>query len=136
VRESDGPRPRVLVVDDDHDLRELIRSSLEIAGFDAFDAADGREAMGLFVDRSPDVVVTDIFMPEMDGLELLMKLREFLPRVPVIVISGGGQHRDRTSVRAALALGAVELLTKPCDMNDVVAAVRRALDGASAGTTD
>jgi two-component system response regulator AtoC len=117
---------RVLVVDDDPDLRAFVRLALEAAGYDVEVAANGREALQFFADNPPDVVVTDIFMPEMDGFELIMKLKGYEPRVPIIAISGGGRFRDPSIARPAIALGAVEMLVKPFDRSAIVAAVRRA----------
>jgi CheY-like chemotaxis protein len=127
LAESDDSAPYILVVDDDSDVRAALRVMLQETGYEIVEAVDGREAMKRFKARAPSVIVTDIFMPEMDGLELLVKLRDAVPRVPVIVISGGGRHRDTTVVRTARALGAIEVLTKPFTVDDIVNAVRRVL---------
>jgi CheY-like chemotaxis protein len=127
LAESNVSPSYILVVDDDPDVRTVLRAMLHGIGYEIVEAVDGRDAMKRFNERAPSVVVTDIFMPEMDGLELLVKLRDVVPRVPVIVISGGGRHRDTTVGRTARALGAIEVLTKPFTSDDIVSAVRRVL---------
>jgi DNA-binding NtrC family response regulator len=127
LAESNVSAPCILVVDDDPDVRAALHVMLQGTGYEIVEAVDGRDAMKRFNERAPSVVVTDVFMPEMDGLELLLKLRDIVPRVPVIVISGGGRHRDTTVARTARALGAIEVLTKPFTLDDIVNAVRRVL---------
>jgi CheY-like chemotaxis protein len=136
VSAPDVSPSHILIVDDEADLRALMRKTLERAGYELVEAADGREAIRSFRERTPALVITDIFMPEMDGLELIMTLRDHVPLVPIIVISGGGRHQDGTAALAARALGAKVVLTKPFTSDDILTAVRRLLgarDGDLAG---
>jgi CheY-like chemotaxis protein len=86
---------RVLVVDDNPDMRAFVRIALERAGFETNVAADGRRALDLQREHPADVLITDIFMPEPDGLELIQQFRSRFPRTKVIAISGGGKFARR-----------------------------------------
>jgi CheY-like chemotaxis protein len=123
----DRRRVRVLVVDDVAPLRRIIRLALEAAGFDVVEASNGYEAAKLFHASPADVVVTDLYMPEEDGIELIGQLREFIPRVPIVAMSGGGIYDDSTALLAAERLGADATLTKPFTPDEMVAAVRSVL---------
>ena len=127
----------ILVVDDEAEVAEAIRRVLERSGFDvavANGVADGLQAAQA---QQPDIVVTDIIMPKANGIELIKTLREHHPRVRVIAISGGGSFglhaykpdaiKTHAYLAAAREAGAQEVLTKPFDMNDLLAAVRRQL---------
>jgi DNA-binding response OmpR family regulator len=127
----------ILVVDDERDVAEAIEAVLAHAGFTvvvALSAASGLEAAAR---QRFDVVVTDIIMPKVNGLELIRKLRADHPRVRVIAISGGGSFGplslkpDAISTHAFIAAakeaGAEDVLTKPFDMDDLLCAVRKHL---------
>lgn len=125
----DVVRPtRVLVVEDDEGLRSLICATLERNGYEVAEAQDGREAMRRFEARPADVVVTDIYMPVKDGIELIQELGAYVPRVPVIAISGGGQTHDASALAAAEWLGAIAVITKPFGSPALLDAVRRAVE--------
>jgi CheY-like chemotaxis protein len=121
---------RILVVDDNEQLRRLTRLTLGLEGFEVVEASNGREAIQKFEAEPVDVVVTDLFMPEEDGLELIGRLRQFIPRVPIIAISGGGSLRNNASLQAAGMLGADDVLEKPFDPDDLAAMIRRVLAAA------
>lgn len=127
----------ILVVDDENEVGAVIRRVLERAGYTvnvANSAASGLEAVAA---HAPDVVVTDVIMPKVHGVELIKILRERYPRIRVIAISGGGSFGplaykpEAISTHAYLAAareaGAQEILTKPFDLTDLLAAVRRLL---------
>jgi DNA-binding response OmpR family regulator len=120
---SEGNK-RVLVIDDDSDLRELIQALLQNEGFDVLSAADGREAFELQKTRPADVVVTDIFMPDKDGIETIFEMRRKFPRTRVIVMSGGGSTLRTDFGSLALELGAVKFLKKPFQPQELIDAVR------------
>ena len=111
---------RVLVIDDNEDMRELIRYILVDQGFEVDTAANG--ALGLESQRrsAAEIVITDIFMPEVDGLETLMTLRREFPHTKIIVISG----RAADYLPSAEALGAAKTFTKPFSLDALAAAVR------------
>ncbi|WP_428560776.1 MAG: response regulator transcription factor [Solidesulfovibrio sp. DCME] len=105
----------VLVVDDDPSIRALIRLYLEGAGYGVREAGDGRQAMRQLADQPPDLVVLDIFMPEMDGLEVLQQLREQCRSCKVMAISGGSAKIGMDLLGHATIFGADAVLEKPFD---------------------
>jgi len=115
---------RVLVVDDDPCIRDYLEALGARRGWRIFVAAGGEEALGSLGETRPDVVTLDVMLPGIDGLETLRRLKELLPDVPVIMVSG--QERRGTADRAR-ALGASEFLCKPFAAEDLEAAVRSAL---------
>ena len=121
-----GVMPRVLVVDDEPDIADLLTDALTIRGYAASTAHDGPEALQRVKDARPQVVLLDIDMPGMNGLEVLRRLREFDPEVVVIMVSG---IRDEKTSQAALALGAAEYFTKPMDTQALVRSLRRHIPG-------
>ena len=122
----------ILVIDDDADVRAGIRRILERAGHLVVEAEDGRAAMDLSHDP-PDLVITDINMPEMDGIEVILSLAEDEEEIPIIAVSGGGKLPKELLLSSADALGAVRSLAKPFEMTDLVAAVDAALAGSTSG---
>jgi len=124
---------RILVVDDEEADRTFQQTVLEGAGHEIFLAEDGGEALRALAGRGIEVVLTDLQMPKVHGLELIMLLRDFAPRPTIIAISGTGT----TQLDMAHALGAERTLTKPVDPDELIAAVAEALAGrASAGASD
>ncbi len=116
----------VLVIDDEDIVRDSISTYLEDSGFIVDQAADGREGLERFRAVTPDVVLLDLRMPRMDGLEVLEAMAGELARVPVIVVTGAGVLQDAV---AALRLGAFDFVTKPIvDMAVLEHAVNRALE--------
>jgi DNA-binding NtrC family response regulator len=117
--------PAILVVDDDEGMRHLLGRILERAGFAVFTAAHGREALERIRARSVDAVITDMVMPEMDGIELIRALVAEYPSVPIVAISG--VHDWGSYFRMALRLGAKAGLQKPVSPADLIRAVRELL---------
>jgi two-component system OmpR family response regulator len=124
-----GPPPCVLFVDDDPDAREIASIQLVSAGFEVVTAANSVEALALFDARAVDVVVTDIFMPAEDGIELIQDVRARKPRFPIVAISGSSL-RHLKALGVASTLGADALVEKPCCAGELVAAVRLVLEAA------
>ena len=120
-------RARVLLVDDEPDIRRLLSRHLERLGYTVQEAADGEEAVALMKAAIPDVVVTDMAMPRLDGLGLLEQLRSVDPGLPVIVLTG---HGSFDNVIAAMRRGAAfDYLLKPLeDLNVLEVAVSRAVE--------
>jgi len=120
---------RILIIDDDHDVRALMQRELEAAGHEVRSAENG--AQGLTLQRAApcDVVVTDIYMPEKEGLETIRDLREQFPDVKVIVISGGGRIGTPTGRIAIVAreLGVTAVLDKPFDPRTLLQSIDSAL---------
>jgi CheY-like chemotaxis protein len=117
----------VLVIDDDEEHRTLVREILVRAGHRVEEAADGAQGLRLFGKRRPDLVVTDINMPGIDGHEVISALKVLHADVPIIAISGGGAvEKDELLLRAA-SLGASEVISKPFEFRQLVGAVSRAV---------
>jgi DNA-binding response OmpR family regulator len=115
---------KILVVDDDSTVRELLRVVLEREGYHVTTAADGKEAIRLFRQKPADLIITDIIMPEQEGLKTIYDLRRDHPSVPVIAISGGGQYGLGDYLEAATAFGADRTFAKPFDRSELLDAVR------------
>ncbi|WP_437686362.1 sigma-54-dependent transcriptional regulator [Sorangium sp. So ce176] len=116
---------KVLVVDDEASARSGLEKLLRQEGYAVDAAADGAEALEVAAERPPDVVVTDLKMPKMDGMALLGKLREQDPSLPVIVVTAFG---DVTSAVQAMRAGAEDYLTKPVDFDALLLSIERALE--------
>jgi DNA-binding response OmpR family regulator len=127
----------VLVVDDEVEVGEAVRRVLEQSGFAVSVVSSAEAALRALEQAQPDIVVTDIIMPRVHGLELIKTLRKSYPRVRVIAISGGGNFGplaykpEAISTHAYLAAareaGAHEVLTKPFDLDELLAVIRRHL---------
>ena len=121
-------RRRILVVDDEPQLTRVLRTGLTSHGYDVRVAADGDAALQTFGDWPPDLVVTDLSMPETDGLELCRRLRQ-VSQVPIVVLSVRGEERTKVE---ALDAGADDYVTKPFGMDELLARIRAALRRAPA----
>src|SRR5205823_4422921 len=113
---------RVLLVEDDRDLAEVTQAALELEGLAVTVAHDGREGLEAAGRLHPDVVITDLIMPVLDGLQLIQRLLTGAERPPVIAVSAVGSR-----LHAARELGAVEALVKPVHPRDLAAAARKAV---------
>ncbi len=113
----------ILVVDDDQGLRELVRISLEHEGYRVIQAANGLECVSAVREQQPDLVILDVMMPEMDGLEACSRLREF-SRVPVLMLTAKVQSID---IITGLDKGADDYLIKPFNMDELTARIRALL---------
>ena len=118
-------KPCVLVVDDSPDLLEMYAFSLALAGFEVRKAADGLKALDSINERKPDVVITDLMMPEMDGLMLIKHIRETvaLTGLPILVLSAGSE----AYLDEAQLVGATKVIPKPVDPLCLGAEVRHLL---------
>ncbi len=120
---------RILIVDDNATLAGTVRRVLERSGHEVRVAATGLEGVRQYREQAADLVLLDIHMPEMDGIEALAQLRAIAPRLPVIVMSGGAQTRGLDLLADAVLLGASGTLQKPFSIDDLLGAVGRALTG-------
>lgn len=118
------PKPRVLVVEDDRAVRESLRRSLEFNGYDVHLASDGAEALAGIAGVSPDVVVMDVMMPRLDGLETTRALRTAGNKVPILVLTARDAIGDRVE---GLDAGADDYLTKPFALQELLARLRALL---------
>ena len=112
----------ILVIDDQEPVRALLRIALEGAGHEVLEASNGRLGLALYRERSADLIITDIVMPEMSGLELMVELTRNFSNVKVIAISGGLESEGPLNV--AKLLGARQTFQKPLDMEKLLSAVR------------
>ena len=112
----------ILVIDDEESIRTLLRVILEGAGYEVLEAANGRLGLEVYRERSADLIITDIAMPEMDGLELMAELNRSHPQVKVIAMSGGLESAG--PLNAAKLLCARQTFQKPFDIKQVLSAVR------------
>ena len=119
-----GPRPKVLVVDDDKAVRESLRRSLEYNGYDVALACDGAEALAGIGGTAPDVVIMDLMMPRLDGIEATRALRSAGNDVPILVLTARDAVGDRVE---GLDAGADDYLTKPFALAELLARLRALL---------
>jgi len=118
-----GNAQLVLIVDDDPHIREVVRFALEKAGYGTISASDGREAVAMFQEHEPDLIVLDILMPEMDGTEVCRILRG-QSNVPIVFLSSRDEEVDRI---VGLEVGGDDYVTKPFSPRELVARVKAVL---------
>ena len=118
---------RVLVIDDDELARTLLQRMLVEEGHEVEEAIDGAEGLRLFGKNPPDLVLTDINMPGLDGHDVIEAIQMLHPDVPIIAISGGGPSTREELLLKASALGADQIVMKPFEFTQLVSAVERAL---------
>jgi two-component system, OmpR family, response regulator MprA len=115
---------RVLIVDDDRSLREALRRTLTLGGFETVSAGSGEEALAQVAEASPDALVLDVGLPDLDGLEVCRRLREAGNRVPVLMLTARDAIEDRID---GLDAGADDYLVKPFDVGELKARLRALL---------
>ncbi len=120
---------RILIVDDTADMRELLKNIVELAGHQVVEAESGRAGLESFATQPADLVMTDIIMPDMDGNELIAKLRAVAPKVKIVAVSGGGRVRNLGVLQVAQKFGADRVLSKPFRKEDVLRVVDELLKG-------
>lgn len=111
---------RILIIDDDASVRLTLRSTLEAVGHVVTEAADGSEGIEQFIAESSELVITDILMPNKEGLETIMNLRKIKRNLRIVAISGGGRIKAVDFLEAAKDLGADAVLKKPFHMADLL----------------
>jgi len=119
------PKPRILVIDDESAIRESLRMMLEYEGYECLGAATGQEGLAIAERENPDLVLLDVKMPGMDGLEVLDRLRAMSDALPVIVVSG---HGTISTAVEATKKGAFDFIEKPFASDRVLVSLRNALD--------
>jgi two-component system, OmpR family, KDP operon response regulator KdpE len=122
-------KPRILVVDDEPQLIRVLRTGLTSHGFEVRAAADGLAGFEVFSDWQPDLIITDLAMPKLDGLELCRRVRA-ISQVPIIILSAKGEEKTKVE---ALDIGADDFVTKPFGIDELLARVRASLRRAHAG---
>jgi CheY-like chemotaxis protein len=117
----------ILLIDDDEAFRSMLRRTLQRLGHTVTEAADGAAALRVLRDATVDLVMTDIIMPGMEGIETIRALRRGHPQLNVIAMSGGGRIKAEGYLDDAKAFGAVRVLRKPFDGEELLAALEDAL---------
>ena len=121
----------ILIVDDEAMLRRTLRAILEKGGHKVSEAGDGKRAIEMFTADKPDLVLTDIIMPNREGIETIGELRRQDPHLPIIAMSGGGRTSAELFLTLASNLGATTTLAKPIRQAELIAAIDASLSGAA-----
>src|SRR5215210_7289006 len=122
-----GAGQRILIVDDDPGIRRTLHILLSREGYQVTQARDGVEALRLWRDHGGDLVITDLHMPEKNGIETIIELLSHSPGTRIIAMSGGGQTKRLDLLGDAAMLGAVLTIEKPFTIDEMMAVVGRAL---------
>ena len=110
----------ILLVEDNRDLREMLRTTLVKRKYTVSEASNGKEALLRFKPAITDMIITDLIMPDEDGLKVIMKIKEMKPGIKIIAISGGGKAGPGNYLDLAKMLGADEVISKPFSINDLM----------------
>ncbi len=125
--EKTQEKVRVLVVDDEEQMRSMLRQVLESAGYEVMEAPDGNVALWIFKEKPADLIITDIIMPEKEGLETIIELKQDFPDVKIIAISGGGHGNKGQYLDMAKKMGADNTLAKPFEKEELLKTVHNLL---------
>jgi DNA-binding response OmpR family regulator len=118
---------RILIIDDEDQPRRMLYQALTRAGYEVVEARDGNEGLARFREAPTDLIITDILMPEKEGLETIIDLRREFPHVKIVAMSGGGRTGSLNFLDIARRLGAQCTLPKPFGLQDMLKAVRELL---------
>jgi DNA-binding NtrC family response regulator len=122
---------RILVIDDEAGIRGVLQTLLTREGHSVHCASDGAAGLAAFAEAKPDLVITDIIMPEKAGIEIIREIRDRDTAIPIIAISGGGRSGNASLLPIAAKFGATATLTKPFGASTLLETVRRVLPGAA-----
>lgn len=118
----------VLLIDDERSILDAMEHSLTKAGYTVFSAANGEEGLTFLDSQAVDAVVTDIIMPEKEGLETIIEIRRKWPNLPIVAISGGGRTRQLHFLELSRDFGANEIMQKPFKPSQLIVSLNRLLD--------
>ena len=116
---------KILIIDDEPYILLMLKKMLERAGYEVDLASNGREAMEIFEKNSADLVITDIIMPDKEGLELILEMKKQTPELKIIAMSGGGRISPESYLECARHFGAEKVFQKPFKQKDLVRAVKQ-----------
>jgi CheY-like chemotaxis protein len=115
---------RILIIEDDEFVKNMLKQTIERAGYDVATAANGHIGLKLYKSNPFDVVITDLIMPDMEGIETITHLRKNNPGVKIIAISGGGRNSPEDYLHIAEKLGAKRTFSKPIDRQALLNAIQ------------
>jgi len=121
---------RILVIDDDVQVRQMLRQMLEREGYEVVDAPDGKEGIRLYRDEPADLIITDIIMPEKEGIGTIFELRRDFPDVKIIAISGGGRLVNKNDCLDLCRAKGIPAFSKPFDRKELLEAIQKLLANA------
>ncbi len=123
---------RILIIDDESQIRSMLRLMLERVGYEIAEAPDGIEGIRQYRENPADLIITDLIMPNKDGIGMIIDLKKEFPKVKIIAMSGGGVNRPEGYLDGAKKLGATRTLTKPIDRDEMLKAVKDTLKDTTA----
>ncbi len=115
---------KILIIDDEAPIRKMLAKLLERNAYEVMYAADGNQGIKLCDEQHPDLIITDLIMPEKEGLETIRELTTKNAEIPIIAISGGGMADPKTYLDLASKFGAVQTFSKPIENNALLSAIR------------
>ena len=124
-----------LIIDDDALVRTTLGRVLRDAGYEIATAEDGLRGMAMFRSEQPDLVITDIIMPEQEGIQTITEMRKAKLDAKIIAISGSGRFGDADFLKMAQSLGAMDIVSKPFDADELLTIVENCLAGRAVGST-
>ena len=119
--------PNILIIDDDNQFRTMLRKMVERNGYEVIEASDGKEGIELYRKNHTDLIITDLIMPEKDGIETIQELKKDFPDIKIIAISGGGRLGPQDYLHLAKMLGAQRTLTKPIELTELLKTIEELL---------
>jgi CheY-like chemotaxis protein len=119
---------RILLVDDDEQFRNMLSETLRGAGYEVLEAREGAEGLKFYHEHGTDLIITDLIMPEKEGLEIIQELRRNDPEVKIIAMSGGGRNGPYDYLKVAKAFGARQVLAKPFSRQEILKAIEQVLE--------
>ena len=122
---------RVLIIDDEAPIRSMLKLMLERDGYEVAEAPDGMEAIRIYRQNPADLIITDLIMPNQDGIGMIIALKKEFPDVKIIAMSGGGLNKPEGYLKGAKKLGAACTLTKPIDRDEMLRAIKNVLQSPS-----
>ena len=123
--------PRILIIDDEPQIRSMLRLMLERDGYEVVEAPDGIEGIRAYRQKPADLIITDLIMPNKDGIGMIIELQKEFPDVKIIAMSGGGLNKPEGYLKGAQKLGADCTLTKPIDREKMLRAVKNTIKTSS-----
>ncbi len=118
---------RILIIDDEPQIRSMLKLMLEREGYEVVEAPDGVEGIKIYRQNPADLIITDLIMPNKDGIGMIIDLKKEFPDVNIIAMSGGGLNKPDGYLKGAKKLGAACTLTKPIDREEMLKAVKNIL---------